>query len=90
MGIIEGLNKNGHTILMITHAMETAALYGNKIMALNEGKVIFYGDKRKFFSDESLLETSKITRTEIMDLSLKLNSRLLLNENEFIQCWRKK
>ncbi len=90
MGIIEGLNINGHTILMITHAMETAALYGNKIMALNEGKIIFYGDKRRFFSDENLLEAAKITKTEIMELSLKLNSKLLLNENEFKQCWRER
>jgi len=90
MSIINGLNKKGHTILMITHDMETAAQYSEKVMALSSGKIIFFGDKRKFFPERGLLEAARIERTQIMDLSLKLNSRMLLNEDEFMQCWRKK
>jgi ABC-type phosphate/phosphonate transport system ATPase subunit len=70
--------------------METAANFGNKILALNQGEVIYYGDKRKFFDDPHLMDMGKVRRTEIMEMSLKLNNRLLLNEKEFSRCWKKR
>lgn len=82
------LNEKGKTILIITHSMETAARYGRRILALNQGRVNYYGDKRNFFMDESLLDAARARRTPIMDMSLKLNGRLLLDETEFSMCWK--
>jgi len=90
MEIVDKLNKNGKTIIIITHSMETAANYGNKLLALSHGEVFYYGDKRKFFDDHYLMGMGKVHRTEIMEISLLLNGKLLLNEKEFSMCWKKR
>ncbi|MFH0997726.1 MAG: energy-coupling factor transporter ATPase [Pseudomonadota bacterium] len=90
MKSVERLNSNGKTVIIITHSMETAANFGNKILALNQGEVFYYGDKRKFFEDDRLMDMGKVRRTEIMEMSLRLNGKLLLNENEFSMCWKKR
>jgi energy-coupling factor transport system ATP-binding protein len=84
------LNRNGKTIVIITHSMETAADYGNKLLAMYQGDVIYFGDKRHFFADDHLVGLAKARRTEIMEMSLKLNDKLLLNEQEFLRCWKKR
>jgi energy-coupling factor transport system ATP-binding protein len=88
MKIIKDLNMRGKTILMITHSMETAASFGSTALALKDGVMTFLGPMRDFFTDENNLKESKTERTEIMDLSLKLKGKLLLNEDEFVRCWR--
>ena len=87
MGSLEELNGQGKTIIVITHSMETAANYGNRIMVLDQGEVIYYGDKRPLFCDPDLMEKGRMRQTEIMEISLLLNGRLLLNEKEFSRCW---
>ena len=90
MNIIKGLNRRGKTILMITHSMEAAASFGGTICAINEGAIVFHGTSRGFFTNDKLLSQAKANRTDIMDLSIHLNGRLLLNAEEFSQCWKKK
>jgi ABC-type multidrug transport system ATPase subunit len=43
MKTVVRLHEEGRTILMITHAMETAARFGNRIIALVEGGIVFDG-----------------------------------------------
>ncbi len=90
MDIIKGLNAKGTTVIMITHSMETAALYGRTLLAISQGRVVFYGDKRDFFRDQKLVSSVKAARTGIMELTMELNSKLLLNMDEFRLCWGKK
>jgi energy-coupling factor transporter ATP-binding protein EcfA2 len=90
MALIERLNGQGRTVLMITHAMEVAAAYGRTIMALEGGRILFYGEKRAFFANGDLLDRARVKRTELMDLSLRLNGRLLLGAGEFRACWTKR
>jgi energy-coupling factor transport system ATP-binding protein len=90
MEIICGLNAAGKTIIIITHSMEAASAYGWKAAAMAGGKLLFYGDKRELFRDDAMLAMVKAKRTPVMDMSLKLNGKLALNESEFLKCWRKK
>jgi len=90
MNIIENLNKAGSTILMITHDMEVAADYGDKMLLMSEGEILFYGNKRDAFSNEEILKKTKIRTTKLMDITVAANGRLLLNEKEFLLCWSKK
>lgn len=92
-GLMESLaemNRNGKTVVIITHAMETAADYGNKILAMARGQIMYYGDKRPFFDNGALMHQAKARRTELMEISLKLNGKLLLNQQEFLTCWKKR
>ena len=90
MDIIEELNSKGKTIITITHSMEAAASYGERILALAGGKIVFMGDKREFFSGNFHTKAASVRPTELMEASLELNNRLILNSREFSKCWRKK
>jgi len=90
MDIILELNRKGRTVITITHSMEAAALFGERILALAGGKIVFLGGKREFFRDSAALERANVKRTGIMDASIMLNGNLTLNSREFSACWRKK
>jgi hypothetical protein len=55
---------------------------------MKDGRVVYSGEKRKFFGSDELLKEAGAARTGIMDLSLELNGKLLLNEEEFNGCWK--
>ncbi len=86
MKIISMLHREGKTILMITHSMETAAL-SKTVIAMDNGRIAFHGPTRAFFENDELLRAARCRRTPIMDLSMSLNGKCLLNENEFRRCW---
>lgn len=90
MKVIGDINKAGKTVIVITHYMDVAARYGGKIIAMKSGRAVYCGDKRKFFNDDELIKEAGAKRTDIMDLSLELNGKLLLNEDEFNACWKEK
>ena len=46
--IIEGLNKKGTSVIMITHDIAAAFKYANKILRIGSG--IFFGSKEEFMS----------------------------------------
>ncbi|HRU38498.1 MAG TPA: ABC transporter ATP-binding protein [Candidatus Goldiibacteriota bacterium] len=90
MKVIDGLNRSGKTVIIITHYMDVAARYGRRIAAMSGGRVAYCGPKREFFGNDALLKESGAMRTDIMELSLKLNGRLLLTAEEFAACWKDK
>jgi energy-coupling factor transport system ATP-binding protein len=90
MKAVKDINSAGKTVIMITHYMDTAARYGNTLLAMNSGRVVYFGDKRKFFENDGIIQEAGAARTDIMKLSLELNGKLLLNEEEFNKCWKEK
>lgn len=51
--LIEGLNKSGITIIMISHDVKAAINYANKILHI--GKEIFFGDKSDYLSSGAFM-----------------------------------
>jgi energy-coupling factor transport system ATP-binding protein len=90
METVTRLNQAGKTLVIVTHSMETAADYGNKILAMGRGQIVYYGEKRRFFETDHLLKAANARRTGIMEMSLNLNGKLLLNEQEFLRCWKQR
>jgi energy-coupling factor transporter ATP-binding protein EcfA2 len=90
MKVILDINRAGKTVIMITHYMDVASRYGNTLIAMNSGRVVYCGDKRKFFESDEFIREAGAVRTDIMNLSLDLNGKLLLNEDEFNLCWKEK
>jgi energy-coupling factor transport system ATP-binding protein len=90
MKVINDINKAGKTVVIITHYMDVAARYGSTLIAMNSGRVAYCGEKRKFFENDGLIREAGAARTDIMNLSLELNGKLLLNEEEFNACWKEK
>lgn len=54
--IIQGLNKRGTTVLMITHQMEYAANYAHRAIVLRSGQISFDGSIKDLISNKKLME----------------------------------
>ena len=46
MEMLRRLNQRGHTIVIITHSMEVAAEYANRVVVLKEGAILRDGPTR--------------------------------------------
>ena len=70
------VSKNNLTTLMITHNMNDAIKYGNRLIMMNNGKIIFdvSGDEKKKLTTADLLEKFKISAGEEL-----ANDRVLLS-----------
>ena len=49
LSLIEKLNKEGKTIILVTHDMNIVNEYADEVVVLKEGKVVYQGDKENLF-----------------------------------------
>ncbi|WP_251545453.1 energy-coupling factor transporter ATPase [Limosilactobacillus caecicola] len=56
MNLIQKLNQEGTTIILITHQMEQVARYADVVVALQHGQLVFDGQPRSLFSNQQLVE----------------------------------
>jgi len=55
MDMVSSLVERGHTVLFITHSMDLAARYANRIIVMSKGRILLDDDvNRAFFNDEAL------------------------------------
>ena len=57
MRMIQRLNREGHTIIMITHALGLVAAYADRCVVMQEGRVAADGPTRQVF--RTLLEEDR-------------------------------
>ena len=71
--------KNNLTTIMITHNMKEAIAIGNRLIMMNDGKIIYdiSGEEKKKLTTADLLEKFKITSGGELD-----NDRMLLSSDE--------
>jgi len=60
MQYLKKLTKTGITVVFITHDLETALKYADRLMVLNSGKIIADGTPREVFNNLKLLEKAKL------------------------------
>lgn len=73
------VEKNNLTTIMITHNMKDAIAIGNRLIMMNDGKIIYdiKGEEKKKLTTADLLEKFKITSGSELD-----NDRILLSSDE--------
>lgn len=71
------INKNNLTTIMITHNMKDAINIGNRLVMMNDGKIIYdvSGEEKKNLTTADLLAKFKVNSGEELD-----NDRMLLSE----------
>lgn len=84
MEMLNELNRNGKTIIIITHNMNIVAEYAKKVIAMKDGSVIFYGSTREFFGREELLKETGIRVPIITELSRRFGFTAL-SVGEFLE-----
>lgn len=75
----EIVSENHLTTIMITHNMKDAINIGNRLIMMNDGKIVYdvQGEEKKKLTTSDLLEKFKVTAGEELD-----NDRILLSEAE--------
>ncbi|AGX43140.1 energy-coupling factor ABC transporter ATP-binding protein [Clostridium saccharobutylicum] len=53
---VQALSKKGITIIMVEHKIEKIAQYSDKVMLLNDGKLIHFDTPQQIFSMDNILE----------------------------------
>ncbi len=72
MDLLTELNKEGKTIVIITHEMMFAAEYTRRIIVMNSGSIIYEGSPKQVYTKKDILETTSLTEPEITQLGFKL------------------
>lgn len=75
MGIMEHLNQEGTTILMITHDMEIVHDYAKRVLVLNEGTLIGNDLCESIMTDNVLLHQASVLPAQIPALALELGNK---------------
>ncbi len=84
MEMLKELNLKGCTIIMITHDMDIVAGYAKRVVAMENGEILFYGDVRDFFAQDEVLRKTGIKPPLITQLSRRFGFTAL-NVDEFLR-----
>ena len=78
MSLVNTLNQNGTTIVMITHDMDIVAKYATRTVVMTGGRVILDGKTRDVFSDTEALKAAFVVPPQCVQLSKKLTANGLM------------
>ena len=81
MEFLVKLNKQGKTILMITHDMHLMLEYTTRAIVLHDGEKIADDSVFRILSDEELLNTASLKKTSLYTLA----ARLGVDEESFVE-----
>jgi energy-coupling factor transport system ATP-binding protein len=69
MEMLKSLNDEGHTIIIITHAMWIAESFASRAVVMRGGEIIADGPTRRVFADESTLSEASLSPSALARLS---------------------
>ena len=72
MDIASQMNKEGRTIIMITHNMPLVAEYAKSTMVLSDGHVLFQGSVKNVYREAEMLKRASLKPPQIIQLALLL------------------
>ena len=85
MALIRRLNEAGHTILIITHAMDIAAAYARRVILMQRGRILRDGSTRDVFADEAGIGQTGLTPPPIVQVGNRLGVPALTLD-ELVSC----
>ena len=74
MNSLDSLQKQGHTIVMITHDMQLMLEYSDRCLVVVEGKIIADDNPVTILNQKDLLESANLKQTSLYTLGQKLSS----------------
>jgi energy-coupling factor transport system ATP-binding protein len=69
------LNEQGTTILMVTHDMDLVAKYADRVIVMNEGRLIFDGSTREAFNKVDILREAGLSPPKITLLAQSVQEK---------------
>ena len=74
MNFLDSLQKQGHTIVMMTHDMQLMLEYSDRCLVVVEGKIIADDNPVTILNQKDLLESANLKQTSLYTLGQKLSS----------------
>ena len=74
MNFLDSLQKQGHTIVMITHDMQLMLEYSDRCLVVVEGEIIADDKPVTILNQKDLLESTNLKQTSLYTLGQKLSS----------------
>lgn len=74
MNFLDSLQKQGHTIVMITHDMQLMLEYSDRCLVMVEGEIIADDKPVTILNQKDLLESANLKQTSLYTLGQKLSS----------------
>ncbi|MBC8506212.1 MAG: ATP-binding cassette domain-containing protein, partial [Chloroflexi bacterium] len=72
MAHLKSLQKNDTTVVLITHDVEIACEYADRMIVMTKGEIIFDGPTRKAMAEKEMLAQCDVMVPTVVDLSLAL------------------
>lgn len=85
MELLVELNRQGHTIIIITHAVHIAVEYARRTILMAGGEIIADAPTRQVFAMNDKLKEAGVREPDITRLSKKFGM-IFLTVDEFVQC----
>ena len=70
--VMELRRKQGMTVIMATNSGDEAAVFADKIMVLNNGKLAAFDTPRRIFADRKLLESNGIQCPQVSEFAVTM------------------
>jgi energy-coupling factor transport system ATP-binding protein len=74
--LIQSLNADGRTIVVVTHDVEFVADYVRRVIAMAKGEIIGDGPPRKVLTNPRILDKCALLAPQIAQLARKLSERI--------------
>jgi len=73
--LLKELNSGGVTIILISHNMDLIAQLAQKIILLDQGKLLAFSDKEEFFKDADRIRAVGLDLPQVVELVWKLREK---------------
>lgn len=73
MNFLDKLNREGHTIIMITHDMQLMMEYADRTIVLSKGQIIADASPEEILSNPAVLEQAYLKKTSLFHLAAYLD-----------------
>lgn len=70
---IDALNREGHTLILITHDMRLVAKHAKRVLVMGAGRILLDSDPRGSFSDLELIKQSNLEPPPVTRLAHRLS-----------------
>ncbi|HFI0082467.1 TPA: ABC transporter ATP-binding protein [Streptococcus suis] len=90
MDFLDELNRQGHTIVMITHDMQLMLDYSDRALVVVDGQIIADQSPAEILSDAAIIDQANLKETSIFHLAQRMGVDPLALTNYYMQEERRK
>lgn len=85
LSLLEELNKQGRTIIVISHDMKVIAEFAKRVIVMKKGRILLDGPTREVFDREDILAETYLEPPKITQIAKRLGLGPILTTDEFIE-----